>query len=121
MNVLSIKAIDTFSQVMTVIIVFVVVLTVTYFVTKWVASYQKDKNRSKNFEIIETMRITSNKYLQIVKAGEKYLVIGIGKEEINILAELPREEVKICTEDAKPFLKFKEVLERTKKQIPKNR
>ncbi len=121
MSVLSSKGANTFAQAATVVIVFVVVLAVTYLVTKWVASYQKEKNSCKNFEIIETMRITQNKFIQIVKAGEKYLVIGVGKDEINILTELPKEDIQIRTDDAKPFLKFKEVLERTKNIIPKNR
>ena len=43
--------------------------------------------------MIETCRITPNKYVQIIRAGEKYLVIAIGKDEIHMLAELTAEDL----------------------------
>ena len=46
-----------------------------------------------NLEVIETCRITSNKYLQIVRAGTKYLLIAIGKDEVHMLTELSEEEL----------------------------
>ena len=71
--------VDGYLQFMTVLILFVFVLAITYLVTRWIANYQKGRAGLGNLEIIETCRVAPNKYIQIVRAGEKYLVIGVGK------------------------------------------
>ena len=65
------------SQLITVLLLFVLVLAVTAFTTKFIANYQKVQGVNRNLEVIETLRITGNKYLQIVRAADKYFVIGI--------------------------------------------
>lgn len=84
---------DGYLQFMTVLILFVFVLTITYLVTRWIANYQKGRAGLGNLEIIETCRVASNKYIQIVRAGEKYLVIAIGKDEVHMLSELSAIEL----------------------------
>ena len=73
---------DSYIQFITVLIIFVFVLALTYAVTRWIARSQKESRESGNLEIIETCRISTNKYLQIVRAGEKYLVIAVGRGSI---------------------------------------
>lgn len=80
-------------QLVTVVILFIFVLGITLFTTRWMANYQKGKGYGANIEVIETNRITVNKYIQIVRVGERYLVIGIGKDEITFLTELDRAEI----------------------------
>ena len=86
---------DSYLQFMTVLILFVFVLAITYLVTRWMANYQKGKAGSGNLEIIETCRVASNKYIQIVRAGEKYLVIAVGKDEVHMLSELSAIELNL--------------------------
>lgn len=62
--------VDGYLQFMTVLILFVFVLAITYLVTRWIANYQKGRAGLGNLEIIETCRVAPNKYIQIVKAGE---------------------------------------------------
>jgi len=83
-----------YAQFITVLIVFVVVLGITAFVTKWMAGYQKQQNRNRNVEVIETSRIGNNKYIQIVRVGEKYMVIAVCKDAVTMLGEIPREQLK---------------------------
>ena len=45
--------------------------------------------------VVETLRIAQNKFLQIVKVGEKYLVLSVGKDEVRLIAEIPPEEIKV--------------------------
>lgn len=84
---------DSYIQFITVLILFVLILAVTYLVTRWIAKVQKDKVGVGNLEVIETCRITPNKYIQIVRAGEKYLVVAVGKDEIHMLSELSEDEL----------------------------
>ena len=77
-----------------VLFLFVAVLVMTRYATKWIAGYQKLQMAGRNLEIIETMRISSNKYLAIIRAGsDRYYAIGVGKDEITMLGELPADEL----------------------------
>ena len=57
-------------ELITVIIIFVFVLLVTYYVTKWIAGYQKEHMRQGNLAITEAIRLPGNKYIEIIRAGE---------------------------------------------------
>ncbi len=52
---------NSYLQLISMLIIFVAVLAVTYFFTKWMAGYQKDKTASGNIEVIETARISTTK------------------------------------------------------------
>ena len=82
-------------HLLTVLAIFVFVLFITYFTTKWVAGYSKKQNITRNIDVIETYRITSNKYVAIIRTGSKYLAIGVGKDTVNVLAELPEEGIEL--------------------------
>ena len=84
---------DSFIQLLGVLLIFIFVLAITYFTTKWIAGYQKSRSFNKNLRIIETLRLTQNKYIQIIEAGEVYLVIGVGKDEITMLTTLTKEQL----------------------------
>ena len=48
---------------------------------------------SGNIQVLETLKITQNKYLQIVRAGDKYLVIAVCKDTVTMLAEVSKESL----------------------------
>ncbi len=106
--------VSSFVQFITVLIIFVFVLAITYFSTKWIADYQKGKAVCKNLDVIETHRISNNKYLQIVKAGEKYLVIAVCKDTITMLTELNVEQIDFSTAHSEESMGFKELLQKAK-------
>ncbi len=80
-------------QLIEVIILFVFVLFACYYTTRFVAGFQKGKLNSGNFEIIDTMRLTQNKVLQIIRVGDKYLAIALCKDTVSVLCELSADEV----------------------------
>lgn len=106
---------DSYIQFITVLILFVLILTVTYLVTKWIAKTQKSRVGTGNLEIVETCRISPNKYVQILRAGEKYLVIAVGKDEVHMLAELSEDELAIKESTEGRSVDFAGVFERVKK------
>ena len=69
-----------YAQFITVLLLFVVVLGITAAVTKWMANYQKQQSANENIEVIETTRIANNKYIQIIRAGGRYMVIAVCKD-----------------------------------------
>ncbi|MCI9427123.1 MAG: flagellar biosynthetic protein FliO [Eubacterium sp.] len=114
---------ESFMQLIGVLLIFIFVLVITYLATRWIASYQRGHSFNKNLQVIETLKITANKYIQIVEAGDEYLVIAIGKDEVRLLTKLTREQLKEMPSEQMPSgissESFKEILEKWKKHIPK--
>lgn len=86
--------IQNFLQLIFYLIVLVGVLFVTYYVTRWYANGQKTQLSNNNFKVIETLKVTNNKYIQIVKIGkEDYYIVAIGKDEIHYLGKLDESQI----------------------------
>jgi flagellar protein FliO/FliZ len=96
------------------LLVFIGVLAATYFFTKWMANFQKEKTSTGNIEVIETARISATKYIQIVRIGQKYMAIGVSKGEITTLGEISREDLIIKEDDPQDNVSFKDILEKFK-------
>lgn len=92
--ILAASSLDSFVQLITVLIIFVFVLILTYFTTRWMAGIQKGRSFNRNLKIIETISVGNNKMISIVEAGTKYIVVSIGKDEVNFLTELKEEDLK---------------------------
>ncbi len=104
---------ESFMQFLTVLLVFVLVLALTYLTTRFVGSYQKTRSINRNFEVIETYKITNGKFLQLVRVGEKYIVIGIGKDSVTNICELSADDIKEVPEQSvQGFESFRSILEK---------
>ena len=86
------SSLSNFLQLVSVFVIFLFVLVATYLTTRWIAGYQKGHSFNRNLKIIETLKITANKYIQIVQAGDEYLVIAIGKDEVCLLTKLTEDQ-----------------------------
>ena len=117
------SSLDSFVQLIGVLVIFVFVLLITYVATRWIACYQKGHSFNRNLKVIETLKVTQNKYIQIVEAGNEYLVIAIGKDEIRLLTKLTEEQLKEVPTEELPMSfsseSFKDILDKIKKRIPK--
>lgn len=113
------STLDSYLQFITVLLLFIFVLAITYVTTRWIARYEKGKAVGNNMEVMETLRINSNKFLQIVRVGKKYIVISVGKDEIHMLCECTEEEL-IWKETQGTELNFNSILEKFKKQNEKD-
>ena len=107
---------DSFVQFITILLLFLFVLVITYVVTRWVSGVQKIQMTGKNMELVETMRISNSKYLQIVRAGEKYLVIAVCKDTVTMLTELSVDEVSLGSKNEVNGLSFREIMDKVKHQ-----
>ncbi|MBR5579198.1 MAG: flagellar biosynthetic protein FliO [Lachnospiraceae bacterium] len=105
--------INSFAQFLTVLIIFLFVLAITYITTRYIAKIEKNRIVTGNMELIEALRISVNKYLQIVKVGNKYLCIAVCKDTITMLTELEEEEIKIVESDV-ASIDFRKIMERMK-------
>lgn len=85
--------IDSVVQFFTVLIIFIFVLGVTWLTARYIAGFQKGKMRGNNFEMIDSFRISQNQVVQILRIGQRYVAIAVGKDGVTLLAELSEEEI----------------------------
>ena len=111
------STLNSFLQLVGALLIFLFVLLITYFTTRWLGGLQKLQTKSGNLQVLETVRIANNQFLQVVKAGEKYLVIAVGKENVTLLAELPADQLKETAQNSQED--FQTVLNRLKGYFPK--
>lgn len=109
---------ESFLQFCTVLIIFIFVLLITWASTKWIANAQKGLKNGSNIEIIETQSLAANKYLQIIKVGDQYLLIAVCKDTVTMLAEIPAEQIQISEESKTGTADFKKILDVAKRSIP---
>lgn len=114
-------SISAFAQILTLIFVFIFVLAITYFTTRIVGGYQKQKLAGSNIKILETLRISNSKYIQIVKIGGKYFAMAVCKDTITYLCELNGEDlIYKSVSDESHLESFKDILDRFKKDRPED-
>ena len=108
---------ESFFQFLFLLVIFIFVLAITYFTTRWIAKIQQGQVTNKNIKVIETHKLTTNKYIQIIKITDKYFAIAIGKDNITFISEI--EECKLTENDLYTADHFQEMLEKAKKLIQK--
>ena len=103
-------------QMITVLFIFVFVLAITWFSTKYIAGTQKDKCKTGNMELVETLRISNNKYLQIVRVGERYYCVAVCKDTVTMLGEIRKEEMVFSENNVNITMDFHKILESIKQK-----
>ena len=107
---IAIDSVYNVSQFITLILIFAFVLVLTYFTTKYVANYQKGNMAQSNIRIIEGAKIAQNKFIEIVKIGNKYYALAVCKDSVTVICEIDESEL-IFKED-KEVGNFSDVLKK---------
>ncbi|MCX4339712.1 MAG: flagellar biosynthetic protein FliO [Lachnospiraceae bacterium] len=100
---------DSYVQFITVLLLFVFVLAVTALVTRWIGGYQKGRSAGMNMELLEAIRLSNNKYIQLVRVGRKYLALAVCKDTVTMLSEIPEEELQFSEGSTSGVSSFKDV------------
>lgn len=106
---------ENFLEFLYVMIIFIAVLGIAYLVTRWLGKLQKKQyGMNNNLELLEACRLSGNKYIQIVRAGEKFFLLAVCKDTVTLIGELSEDELKMIKENgtAKPFASFHDILEK---------
>lgn len=115
-------------RLVTAIVVFVFVLFITQLTTKFIGNYQKKSMSGQNFQMIETYRLTNNKYIQLIRIGDEYFTIAVCKDTVTMLCKVDKDSI-VIPEETKGQLgitdntitTFSEMLEKMKsKEEDKN-
>ena len=65
-------------------------------------------------ELLESFRLSNNKYIQIVRIGNKYLALAVCKDTVTMVTEIPEEELKLS--EGTSMAGFKDILNRVQKK-----
>lgn len=117
----STSGLETFTQLLTLIIVFALVLALTYFVTRFAGNYQKSKLSGGNISVLETMRISNSKYIQIIQIGNRFFAIAVCKDTITVISEIEQGDLVLSDNTTQVKSEsFKSILEKFKKDKPED-
>ena len=108
-------------QFITVILIFIFVLAITWISTRYLAGIQKDRYKTGNMELIETLRISNNKYMQIVRVGNKYFCMAVCKDTVTMLGEIRKEELVFHENNLNATMDFHKIFESMKQKALGNK
>lgn len=103
---------ESFVQFLTVLVLFCVVLAITYITTRWIANFQKTRQEGSNIQVLETCKIAPNAYIQIVKIGLRFVAVAVCKDTVTMIVELSEEELRFETPGENQTAGFREILEK---------
>ena len=106
------------AELFVILIIFLGILCMAYFVSRWIGTAGMKQQNDRNIRVIEGCRVGQNKIIQIVKVGNRFIVVGIGKDEISYLGEVEEKELTILNNEMKPLPEFKDILAKVKKKNP---
>lgn len=89
-----------------------VIIIACYYTTKFVGKRSQgmqSPNGGRNIKSLETFRVAPNKFLQLIKCGDKYLLIGITKDRIKLLSEIDGDSLLLETKGTQ-HKKFKDII-----------
>lgn len=113
-----VSKVDSIVQFLTVLIIFVIVLGATWLTTRFVAGFQKGKMQGGNFEVIDSFRISQNKYMELIRIGNRYLAIAVCKDTVTVLTELSEDEViRLESSLADASMQFEEFFKKAKSLV----
>lgn len=114
---------ENFFEFLYVMIIFIAVLVIAYFVTRWIGKLQKNQlGTNGNLEILEACRLANNKYIQIVRAGKKYFVLAICKDTVTLVGEINEDELEVNKEngETKSLASFHDIFEKIRNKSNSN-
>lgn len=82
-------------QLFFLVIIFIIILFMAYYCTRWIAGSKLRFRKNSNFEIVESISVGYQSTIQIIKVGEKFLLIGVTKDNISFLSEIEKDSIKI--------------------------
>lgn len=107
---------DSFVQMVSLVLILIIILVAAYYTSRFVGKIKMGQMSKSNFQVIDTYRISQNKALQIVKIANKYVVIAIAKDTIEVITELEEAEVMIREFHSDEKQSFKQILDKLKKK-----
>ena len=82
-----------FAQGAQLVLIFGIVLVIAYVCTRWIAGARYRHGIGGNLQLLESIALGQQAYLQLVRVGGRYFVVGLTKNGITQICELDAAEV----------------------------
>jgi flagellar protein FliO/FliZ len=86
-------------QIIFFVIVFIGIIFLAYYCTKFLGKSKIQAMNGKNISVIESINIGIGSALYIIKAGEQYFLISVTKENISLISEINADTIKVAPQD----------------------
>lgn len=94
--------------------VFILILVLAYFTSRWIGKQGGViPARNPNMQVVETLKLSQTKYIQIIKVADKYIVMGISKDNMEYITEISKDEL-VKPDSQGEMVSFKDILTRVK-------
>ena len=123
MNFCLLTGVGSVAELLSAFLIFAFVLLATYLTARIVGSFEKQKMTGRNIQVVESVRLSGGKSLDLVKAGEKYLLLGESKDHVCFLCELPADSIVSAEGDSEKGMQapdFKKFLEKAGNALRRN-
>ena len=110
---------DNILQLLGLLFVFILVLFAAWYVSRLIGNKAMGGFGNRNINVIESFRLDNNKAIQIIRIADKYLAIGISKDNISVLAQLNEEDIIVPSKDENN-MNFKDILKNAKGILKQN-
>ena len=84
---------EAFAQLIALILILVFVIALCFVTTRLVGNYQKNKLSGSNITVLETLRVSNTKYIQIIKIADRCIAVSVCKDTMNYLCDVNEEEL----------------------------
>ena len=90
---------DLIAQLFFILIVLIGVIVLAVYVTKLVAGAKYVRRGNKNLRLMDSLGLGFQNGIHLVKAGKKYVLLGITKDKISFLCELSESDIEDAEQD----------------------
>ncbi|WP_029689046.1 flagellar biosynthetic protein FliO [Thermoanaerobacter sp. A7A] len=101
-------------QLIWYLIVFLLVIGVAFYITRFIGQSTLRYTRSTNLQVIDYVMLGRDKGLYILKVGNKFFLIGVSNTNITYLTEINKEDLKFVTNDKNFVTNLNTSIERLK-------
>lgn len=105
---------DNILQLLGLFIILILILIAAYYTSKFVGKAKFRQLKDSNFQVIDVYRISTNKTLQIIKIANRYVVLGVCKDQITYIMELDENEVLTREVKVQDKQSFRQIYEKIK-------
>ena len=88
------STLDLLGRLLSVIVAIAFVMFLAYYTTRWLAGARYARRGNSNIKLLEGAAVGPHSSVQLIRAGMKVFLIGVTRERITFLAEIPIDEIK---------------------------
>lgn len=109
LDIASASGVENVLRLIGLLLLCAVIIAASYFTTRFVGRKEAGVSSNTNFKPLDVLRISPNKYLQLIKVGKRYIVIAVCKDTVTYLTELDEEDI-VFRKDEASKVSFKDIL-----------